>query len=33
MEPDAADVDGYKAYLKVYCDALDLEHTAVKCVK
>ena len=33
MEPDAADVAGYKAYLKAYCDALDLEHTAVKCVK
>ena len=33
MEPDAADVAGYKAYLKVYCDCLDLEHTAVKCVK
>ena len=33
MEPDTADVAGYKAYLKTYCDALDLEHTAVKCVK
>ena len=33
MEPDAADVAGYKAYLSAYCDALDLEHTAVKCVK
>ena len=33
MEPDAADVAGYKAYLQAYCDALDLEHTAVKCVK
>ena len=33
MGPDAADVAGYKAYLKAYCDALDLEHTAVKCVK
>ena len=33
MEPDAADVAGYKDYLKVYCDCLDLEHTAVKCVK
>ena len=33
MEPDAADVVGYKAYLKAYCDCLDLEHTAVKCVK
>ena len=33
MEPDAADVAGYKAYLQVYYDALDLEHTAVKCVK
>ena len=33
MEPDAADVAGYAAYLKAYCDALDLEHTAVKCVK
>ena len=33
MEPDAADVAGYKVYLQTYCDALDLEHTAVKCVK
>lgn len=33
MEPDAADVAGYKAYLKAYCDCLDLEQTAVKCVK
>ena len=33
MEPDAADVAGYAAYLKTYCDALDLEHTAVNCVK
>ena len=33
MAPDAADVAGYAAYLKAYCDALDLEHTAVKCVK
>ena len=33
MEPDVADVAGYAAYLKAYCDALDLEHTAVKCVK
>ena len=29
MEPDAADVAGYKVYLQTYCDALDLEHTAV----
>ena len=33
MEPDAADVAGYAAYLKAYCDALEIEHTAVKCVK
>lgn len=33
MEPDAADIAGYAAYLKAYCDALKLEHAAVKCVK
>ena len=33
MEPAAEDVSGYAAYLKAYCDALDLEHCAVKCVK
>ena len=33
MEPDPADAAGYAAYLKAYCDALELEHCAVKCVK
>ncbi|MDD7386500.1 MAG: FGGY-family carbohydrate kinase [Firmicutes bacterium] len=33
MEPETADVTGYAAYLTAYCDALNLEHCAVKCVK
>lgn len=33
VDPDPADVAGYAAYLKEYCDGLALEHCAVKCVK
>ena len=33
VEPDAADAAGYAAYLEAYCEALALEHTAVKCIK
>ncbi len=33
IEPNNADVAGYTAYLNVYCDCLDLQHCALKCVK
>ncbi len=33
MAPEECDVAGYAAYLKTYCDALALEHTALVCVK
>ena len=33
LEPDEADAAGYADYLNAYCDCLDLEHCAVKCVK
>lgn len=33
MEPDAADVAGYAHYLRTYCAALKLEHSAVTCIE